>query len=88
MAEHECLFPEEREPNGRLILGPCLTCETPAVDAIAQLKRELAITQTTQDQFAAEIVDALRMLGVAEPDADDHLPTILGAHLARRSENS
>lgn len=35
-------FPEEREPSGRLILAPCLTCGLPAMEAMADLKRRLA----------------------------------------------
>ena len=41
-AEHECLFPEEREPNGRLILAPCLTCGVSALDALDHMKRIVA----------------------------------------------
>jgi hypothetical protein len=35
VSAHECSFPEEREPSGRLILGPCLRCGTSAMDALA-----------------------------------------------------
>ena len=38
--EHECVFPEEREPSGRLILAPCLVCEVSALDALDQVRRE------------------------------------------------
>lgn len=36
-ATHECLFPEEAEPAGRLILAPCLTCDRPAAEGISYL---------------------------------------------------
>lgn len=42
MAGHECLFPEEQEPSGRLILAPCLTCNTSALDALEYLKNQEA----------------------------------------------
>ncbi len=34
---HECRFVEEQEPEGRLVLGPCLTCGLSAMDAMEQL---------------------------------------------------
>lgn len=39
--EHECLFPEEQEECGRLILAPCLTCGLAALDALAAVKADL-----------------------------------------------
>lgn len=33
-------FAEEREPRGRAVLGPCLSCGLSALDAIAAMKRE------------------------------------------------
>lgn len=39
-AEHECVFVEEQEPSGRLILPPCVTCGLTAMDALAQLRGE------------------------------------------------
>lgn len=38
---HECAFVEEQEPNGRLILCPCLVCGLSAMDAMADLKAKL-----------------------------------------------
>lgn len=38
--EHECVFVEEEEPSGRLILPPCIVCRTSAMDALGQLRRE------------------------------------------------
>ncbi len=32
--EHECVFVEEQEPSGRLILPPCIVCGTTAMDAL------------------------------------------------------
>ena len=40
--EHECLFPEEQEEGGRLILAPCLTCGVAALDALESAKTALA----------------------------------------------
>jgi hypothetical protein len=39
---HECVFVEEQEPSGRLILPPCLVCGLPAMEALEQLRQELA----------------------------------------------
>lgn len=36
--EHECVFVEEQEPNGRLILPPCIVCGYTAMDALEQLR--------------------------------------------------
>ena len=36
--EHECVFVEEQEPSGRLILPPCIVCGTTAMDALEQLR--------------------------------------------------
>jgi hypothetical protein len=38
--EHECVFVEEQEPSGRLILPPCLVCGLTALDALEQLRGE------------------------------------------------
>lgn len=35
---HECVFVEEQEPSGRLVLPPCIVCELPALDALQQLR--------------------------------------------------
>lgn len=74
---HECVFPEEQEPGGRLILAPCLTCGLTALDALAQRNAELELAHTTGDQMARELVQAWKLLGLDEPDADDYLPTKL-----------
>lgn len=37
---HECVFPEEQEPSGRLILCPCLTCGASAMDGLADAIRK------------------------------------------------
>jgi hypothetical protein len=39
--EHECVFVEEEEASGRLILPPCLACGKAALDALDQLRKEL-----------------------------------------------
>lgn len=36
--DHECVFVEEQELSGRLILPPCIVCETSALDALEQLR--------------------------------------------------
>lgn len=38
MTEHECVFIEEEEPGGRLVLPPCIVCGLPAMDALDQLR--------------------------------------------------
>jgi hypothetical protein len=40
MSAHECVFVEEQEPSGRLILPPCIVCGTTAMDALDQLRQE------------------------------------------------
>jgi len=40
--EHECVFVEEQEPSGRLVLPPCIVCGLTAMDALEQLRQELA----------------------------------------------
>lgn len=79
--EHECVFVEEQEPNGRLILPPCIVCDFTAMDALAQFESDLRIARYTTDEMASEIVAAFKLLGVEEPDADDNLPRVLAAHL-------
>ena len=37
---HECVFVEEEEPLGRLILPPCITCGLTALDALEQMRQE------------------------------------------------
>lgn len=37
---HECVFVEEQEPEGRLILPPCLVCGCTAMDALNSLRVE------------------------------------------------
>lgn len=40
VTEHECVFVEEQEPSGRLILPPCIVCGLAAMDALEQMKEE------------------------------------------------
>lgn len=42
-AVHECVFVEEEEPSGRLILPPCLVCGTAAAEAVGLLKDTLRV---------------------------------------------
>lgn len=37
---HECVFVEEQEPSGRLVLPPCIVCDLSAMDALEQLREE------------------------------------------------
>lgn len=57
-ATHECVFAEEQEPSGRLILGPCLTCGYSAMDALDQLRKEVDMWRAT----AAGLVKDMRDL--------------------------
>lgn len=41
MSEHECVFVEEQEPEGRLILPPCLVCGESAMDALGMVRESL-----------------------------------------------
>lgn len=36
--DHECVFVEEQEPSGRLILPPCIVCGMAVLDALEQLR--------------------------------------------------
>lgn len=51
---HECVFVEEQEPSGRLVLPPCLICGLAAMDALAQLRDELARKRTSQPSESDE----------------------------------
>lgn len=53
----ECVFVEEREPGGRLIVGPCRDCGTSVMDALAETKRRAAAP--FELRASAELIDAL-----------------------------
>ena len=55
---HECVFAEEREPSGRLVLPPCLVCGLAAMDAIEELRRRSSLRSVG---------------GIAESGTDDEL---------------
>ena len=57
--EHECLFPEEQEPSGRLILAPCLTCGTSAVDAISKLKSDCPVASNHTYKNRGAVVECV-----------------------------
>lgn len=40
MTDHECVFVEEQEPSGRLVLPPCIVCGVAAMDALESVKRD------------------------------------------------
>lgn len=65
--EGECVYVEEQEPNGRLILTPCLTCGLTAMDALADYKS----MQGRVDQYrdALRRIDGFRVASVAHVDA-------------------
>lgn len=52
--EHEHFFAEEQEPNGRLILSPCLSCGLTALDALEGVKRERDALQERVDELGTE----------------------------------
>lgn len=37
----ECVFVEEQEPSGRLVLPPCIVCGLAAMDALAECRERL-----------------------------------------------
>jgi hypothetical protein len=54
---HECVYVEEQEPSGRLILPPCLICGTTAMDAIEQIRGDvLVIHKPAQLWTEAEVL--------------------------------
>lgn len=57
--EHEHFFAEEQEPNGRLILSPCLTCGLTALDALEGTKRERDALQARIDELGTERVGTI-----------------------------
>lgn len=60
MGTHECVFPEEQEPSGRLILAPCLVCGCTALDALEQLRAGAARSDriTVPRELLADLVRA------------------------------
>lgn len=51
---HACVFVEEQgDMTGALALGPCLTCGLPAMDALEQLRSELAAKDKVIGQIRA-----------------------------------
>lgn len=57
--EHEHFFAEEQEPNGRLILSPCLSCGLTALDALEGTKRERDALQSVIDGLSTESVGTI-----------------------------
>ena len=49
--EHECVFTEEREPSGRLIVTPCLQCNLSAFQALIYGKKVEAERNTLQREL-------------------------------------
>jgi hypothetical protein len=52
--DHEHMFVEEREPSGRLIVGPCIVCGMSAADALDALKRERDMFEEDRRRAQAE----------------------------------
>ncbi len=61
MIEHECNFVEEREPEGRLILGPCIECGIPAAEAIKEFSTTKEILRETQENRNKAWVEVNRL---------------------------
>jgi hypothetical protein len=72
--EHECLFPEEQEEGGRLILAPCLTCGVAALEALEFAKAALGeagacapdenpIDFESAEEFAVANANSMRAAG-------------------------
>ena len=57
METHECNFPEEQEPEGRLILGPCLECGLSALDAMKQMESELKKAVREEREACAKVAE-------------------------------
>lgn len=78
MSTHECVFPEEQEPSGRLILAPCLTCDLTALDALAQLRDEVEMWSTTAKQVVSgmkRLADDFNANGNSRPLGDSTAAT-------------
>ena len=56
-SEHECVFVEEQEPSGRLILPPCLVCGVTAMDALLKMRREFDWTERHYVKALDQIVE-------------------------------
>lgn len=54
---HECVFPEEQEPSGRLILAPCMVCNLSAMDALEQLRSEVEMWSATATGLVRDMRD-------------------------------
>ena len=60
MKTHECVFPEEKEPSGRLILASCLDCGYSAMDAMTRLKERVAEQAKDMKDYEEHITEILR----------------------------
>ena len=71
MSDDQCddhSFPEEREPSGRVILAPCLTCGMSAGDGMQALKA--AIERETFARVTADCASELATAAVAKARAE------------------
>lgn len=61
---HECVFVEEQGPSGRVVLGPCLTCNLSAMDALEGLRKALqSIADKDPSRGFDMVATASRALG-------------------------
>jgi len=67
--DRECTFAEEREPSGRLVLGPCLGCGTPAMTALAEAKRNVEYQAMIAADWLARAEAAERRTAATPTDA-------------------
>ena len=66
---HECVFIEEEEPSGRLILPPCIVCGLPAIQALVQVKAQHDIGSEIAEHLRV-VVQTLKDMGHVTPDED------------------
>lgn len=99
MSDHECVFPEEQEPAGRLILAPCLTCGTTALDALGQMKNRIAELERGDIPADAMLLSRVEIVRYLDGDDDvtvsqavdgqgDVLPLVEALGLLRLTEDT
>ena len=71
MACTDHTFPEERTPEGQLLLGSCLSCGLSALDAIAELVRERDALSNGQEALRLQTVRIRRALTDVVEDGVD-----------------
>ncbi|MCR4340740.1 MAG: hypothetical protein NUW01_12735 [Gemmatimonadaceae bacterium] len=61
-SEHECVFVEEQEPEGRLVLPPCIVCGVSAMDALDLLREDRDAALTEADSWHGRAIMKQRAL--------------------------